>query len=485
MMVSIGSAVLVLFEDIPLTHIVCALFAIYVSIVSYLRYLRANYIAQTCELVIKKDKKRASGEIDSEEAGAQSEDVPMDGVYGSSWRIHNLLMAGEMKFEAWMAMSARGLFLTYGIPSISSVLHKTGGFDHDTARRYADMELLIREFNENAPDGCIHFAGQPERAREAIYRINKIHDAYKSVILYRDMMYVLTVFMTTPYLWMESRWSWRRLTSAEKHCVFLHWVTIGELMGLRVRENFDSLDDVVRYKYDYEAKHMRLAKSNAVVAHSTVDFFCNGVIWGPIRPLVRPIVFSLMSILQEAEVHRVALALPLVMPDGVFSFRSLALLLLTVIVDIALTLKALITRFLLPPLPLSWLDRLVGISPVHGQQKEEGEGEEEQQQQRRTTRSSSRKASRKDRSDTTPSTHSSTFSSSSSAASPPGGCPFAMFRPTRPLDFNNRTYLPTPPSGESEEGQQAYTIGSMGPRHIAKGTLATPQYRGMASGKII
>ena len=37
----------------------------------------------------------------------------------------------------------------YAIPSISSVLVTTGGFQRNVKRRYADMELLIREFNEN------------------------------------------------------------------------------------------------------------------------------------------------------------------------------------------------------------------------------------------------------------------------------------------------------------------------------------------------
>ena len=247
-----------------------------------LRRWRAQYLEATCQACLEKRREQrdpGKTEIANEpDVGS----LGIDGVYGSAWRVHNLLMAGDLKFEAFLAMSARGLFLTYGIPSISSVLQKTGGFSEDTSRRYADMELLIREFCENAPDGCLHFDGQPDRAIKAIGRLNAIHDKYGSIILYRDMMYVLSVFMTTPFLLMESRWSWRRCTKAEKECIFFHWVDIGSLMGLRVEDNFSSLDDVVNYKYNYEKKHMRYAKSNEVVGHSTIDFFVNGTIWGKV-----------------------------------------------------------------------------------------------------------------------------------------------------------------------------------------------------------
>ena len=82
------------------------------------------------------------------------------------WFAHYLLTSLELNFEVKAAMSFRGLLATcvldrilpfscfsyafrYAIPSISSVLVATGGFQRNAKRRYADMELLIREFNEN------------------------------------------------------------------------------------------------------------------------------------------------------------------------------------------------------------------------------------------------------------------------------------------------------------------------------------------------
>jgi hypothetical protein len=91
---------------------------------------------------------------------------------------------------------------SYAIPSISKVLVGTGGFLRNMNRRYADMELILREFNENFPNaggvtgGC-HFKDflnvanacdmehGHERFRKAILRLNAIH-AVSSVTLHMD-----------------------------------------------------------------------------------------------------------------------------------------------------------------------------------------------------------------------------------------------------------------------------------------------------------
>ena len=57
-----------------------------------------------------------------------------------------------------------------------------GGFSKDIERRYADMEILIREFNENSTDdrteGINGSSGDQQRARLAIQRLNAIHNQY-------------------------------------------------------------------------------------------------------------------------------------------------------------------------------------------------------------------------------------------------------------------------------------------------------------------
>jgi len=104
----------------------------YLAVVYWLRKKRYEFIEEIASAALENRKCK-----DKESSKA---------VSASTWRVHNLLTACELKFEAWIAMSARGLFLTYAIPSISSVLHKTGGFDHDTHRRYVRRTL----------GGCTH-----------------------------------------------------------------------------------------------------------------------------------------------------------------------------------------------------------------------------------------------------------------------------------------------------------------------------------------
>ena len=135
-----------------------------------------------------------------------------------------------------------------------------------------------------------------------------------------------------------------------------------------------------------------------------------------------------MSILQEKSYQARALNLPLPPDSGYVHAVLYGACYVTI--DALLTSKALFTRFLLPPLPLCWLDRLVGRRPVRGDGSK--------------------------------------------------GCPFA-YRPTRSLDFNNDTYTPS-----GEVGQREYVIENMGPRHITRGkTTKTPRYVGMKEGKII
>lgn len=98
-----------------LTYVISgSLFGFYILIVGKLKKLRDKFNEDLALEALKPDK-------------------PLS----STWRVHNLLTANELKFESFISMSARGLLMTYAIPSISSVLVKTGGFSRDISRRYA------------------------------------------------------------------------------------------------------------------------------------------------------------------------------------------------------------------------------------------------------------------------------------------------------------------------------------------------------------
>ncbi len=405
-------------------RVVLSVLACYLACIYYAKRRRRSYMQQKVDEALEARHSRCTA----------SGDAPK----GSVWRVHNLITALDLEFESWWSMSSRGLFLTYAIPTISSVLYKTGGFERETARRYADMELLIREFNENAVDGTevinddmvVNFAGQPERAKRALQRVNAIHQQYKSMITYNDMVYTWSVFACTPARWMESRWSVRPLSAGEKECIYFHWLDIGRLLNLQVDKQFRNWDEIMAFKTAYETKHMRPTKSNAVVASSTIDYFIDGFFqyqW--MRALSRPLVFQVMSCLQENSAHAEALGLPPANP------------VLYAVIDAFLTMRALVWRFLFPP-PLAFTqDRLTAKEAT-------------------------------------------SFSVGK-------GCPMTknLYYPARALDFNNTTYKPlacpvvkrqqlgATPLDQAPDG--GYALEDMGPPSVRKGWLCEkPVYLG-------
>ena len=172
---------------------------------------------------------------------------------------------------------------------------------------------------------------------------------------------------------------------------------------------------------------MRYAACNVTVGHSTIDFFVKGVIPELLQPAVRPVILQLMSILQETPAHAEALGLPKANP--VFAL----------VVDVLLTTRAVLCKYLLPPRPLSLTDRLTG---------EQGQATEQV---------------------------------ANEAVLGISKCPFSVaYRPTRPLDFNNTTYTPSAAHGA------AYVIENMGPASVRNGSLIEkPQYLGSKEKKII
>ena len=400
--------------------------------VAYLRWRRQRFVQSNAEAAlaasVSEDIFDANKDIERKQSPPTFTSGPSlnNGIGASTWRVHHLLTSTELFFEAWLAMSSRGLFATYAIPSISSVLHHTGGFGKDMERRYADMELLIREFNENAVDGTVDFCGQPGRATLALHRLNAIHQEYAHLITYKDMVYVLSVFAVAPSSWFATRWSWRNITEAERECVYRHWCNIGQLMGLDITMHFRNWEEMRDYKRAYEQKYMHFSPSNQLVVYATIEFFIRGVIPSCLRNMARPVVLQLMSSLQESPKHAEALGLPNAHP------------VIATLVDIVLSVRAVLCRYFLPPRPLSRTHRLTGrtCTKINDMQDSLFGGH---------------------------------------------ACPFgASYRPLRPLDFNNKTYTPEGVSGNS------YQIENMGPRQIPPGMVCpNPSYLGHKEKKII
>jgi hypothetical protein len=107
-------------------------------------------------------------------------------------RIVYLLGAYEFAWDIEKALEF-ALFRTYGVPSISGLLSKTGAFRDDTQKRYDDTELLLSEIGENGQDS--------DRGQAAMERINDMHGRYR--ISNGDMLYVLSTFVTEPKHWLD------------------------------------------------------------------------------------------------------------------------------------------------------------------------------------------------------------------------------------------------------------------------------------------
>ncbi len=301
--------------------------------------------------------------------------------------VHYILTANELKYECHLSMAVIGLLSTYSIPTISSLLKSTGGFSSDIQRRYADMEILIREFNENPPNGVKGesiqnfkwswynfyprnkysnnskismeemYKDYNDRAKRAIFRLNAIHNKYSSRILYRDMLYVLSIFTTTgaTYCSNNSFCVIRSMTAFEKECCFCHWMEIGKLMNLDVDREWNNFDECLQWRRAYEKKYRKYFEANKVIAHSTIEYFIDFIIQYIrskfIVNILRSLLFMILANFQEDDSARIALGLHPSVPK-----------ITSIVITSILYLRCFFIRNFMLPLPLSWTARLTNIA---------------------------------------------------------------------------------------------------------------------------
>lgn len=194
-------------------------------------------------------------------------------------RIVYLLGSCEFAWDIEKALEF-ALFRTYGVPSISGLLSRTGAFRAETRKRYDDTELLLAEISENGQDS--------QRGRAAIDRINEMHGAYR--ISNADMLYVLTTFVVEPVRWLD-RFGRRPMTRKERDAWTNYHRALGGRMG--IDEIPASFESIVAYGRAYEAAHFRYADSNAEIAEATRDLLLSFYLPKRLVPLGRPIVHAL------------------------------------------------------------------------------------------------------------------------------------------------------------------------------------------------
>ncbi|XP_024404141.1 ER-bound oxygenase mpaB isoform X1 [Physcomitrium patens] len=135
--------------------------------------------------------------------------------------VRTLMANVEFPFVCHLSLEF-ALFRTYAIPSISSILAKSGKFDSDAVKRADDTEILIREFQSHHVDS--------DRGSAALRRLNYIHSQYP--IKNGDYLYVLGLFILEPMRWIH-QYGFRDMTTAEKLANFVSWRDIGIRMGIK------------------------------------------------------------------------------------------------------------------------------------------------------------------------------------------------------------------------------------------------------------
>jgi hypothetical protein len=195
-------------------------------------------------------------------------------------RIAFLSTRVDFPFDTTRALEL-ALFRTFGVPSISALLHRTGEFERRAQKRYDDTDIIVSELMEHGYDS--------ERGRAALARMNAIHGRFK--IANEDFLYVLSTFVFEPIRF-NARFGWRRMTEKEELALFHFWRAVGERMGIRdIPARFE---DFERYSVEYEARRYRFTEANRAVGAATVELFA-GWFPRPLHPLVRQAIYALLD----------------------------------------------------------------------------------------------------------------------------------------------------------------------------------------------
>jgi hypothetical protein len=195
-------------------------------------------------------------------------------------RIVFLSTRVDFPFDTTRALEL-ALFRTFGVPSISALLHRTGEFERRAQKRYDDTDIIVSELMEHGYDSA--------RGRAALARMNAIHGRFR--IANEDFLYVLSTFVFEPIRF-NARFGWRPMTDKEKVALFHFWRAVGDRMG--IRDIPPRYEDFERYSLDYEARCYRFTEANRAVGSATVELFA-GWFPHPLRFVVRQAIYALLD----------------------------------------------------------------------------------------------------------------------------------------------------------------------------------------------
>ncbi|KAH9808682.1 hypothetical protein DFH28DRAFT_1226336 [Melampsora americana] len=203
-------------------------------------------------------------------------------------QISRILNEFDCPFTSRTSLSL-ALFQTYAVPTISSLLVRTGrlALPACVGRRAEDTVCLIAEAEIHGVDS--------ERGSLAIARINFLHRIYGSAISQDDLLFTLCLFVFEPcrYIdWLE----WRASTQLEKHARFVLWREIGVRMGIiNIPETPQALAD---WLAEYRLKAVVFSDTNASVGEATINLFLR-----PYPAILRPMLRRAMIVLIPEDIR--------------------------------------------------------------------------------------------------------------------------------------------------------------------------------------
>ena len=174
-------------------------------------------------------------------------------------RIVFLSKSYDFAFDTTRALEF-ALYRTYCVPSISTLLDRTGEFRLRPQKCYDDTDLIVSTLMEWGYDS--------EQGRAALRRKNQIHGRFE--IANDDLLYVLSTFVFEPIRW-NARFGWRPLCDQERQAYFLFWREVGRRMNIReIPATYEAFE---RFNVDYERVHFRFSETNQRVGAATRDLF--------------------------------------------------------------------------------------------------------------------------------------------------------------------------------------------------------------------
>ena len=195
-------------------------------------------------------------------------------------RIVHLSFGYEFPWDSIRSLEI-ALYRTYCVPSVSSLLDRTGEFYRATQKRYDDTSILVAEMCE--------WGYESGRGREALERMNWAHRHYR--IPNDDFLYVLSTFIFEPVRWIDA-FGWRPTSLQERLGYYWFWREVGTRMG--ITDIPPSYEAFAAWAQDFERRHFRYADTNQRVGGATRDLFAS---WVPrlAAPAVRYGVYAMLD----------------------------------------------------------------------------------------------------------------------------------------------------------------------------------------------